>query len=85
MKPTLSKIPFWGPLRGPQKGILDSVGFIWEANQPDYLNPRGQRGKPNFAFLSSRFKMAPSASDLLNKLSDMFNGINDVLTELHIV
>ena len=51
MKPTLSKIPFGGPLRGPQKGIFDSVGFIWEATQPDYLNPGGQREKPHFAFL----------------------------------
>ena len=56
MKPTLSKLLVWGPRSGPPEGILDSVGFIWEANQPDYLNPGGQRGKPNFAFLSSRFK-----------------------------
>ena len=45
MKPTLSKIPFGGPLRGPQKGILLSVVFIWEANQPDYLIPGSQNKK----------------------------------------
>ena len=32
----LSNIPFWGPLRGPQKGVLDSFGFLWAANQPGF-------------------------------------------------
>ena len=41
---------------GDAKSTLLSVGFICEANQPDHLNPGGQRGKPNFAFLCSRFK-----------------------------
>ena len=27
-KPKLSKIPPWGPLRGPQGGVLDSFGFL---------------------------------------------------------
>ena len=32
----LSNIPFWEPLRGPQKGVLDSFGFLWAANQPGF-------------------------------------------------
>ena len=39
-----------------QTGILDSVGFILEANQPNCLNPGGQRGKPDLPNLISRFK-----------------------------
>ena len=27
-EPKLSKIPPWGPLRGPQGGVLDSFGFF---------------------------------------------------------
>ena len=27
-EPKLSKIPTWGPLRGPQGGVLDSFGFF---------------------------------------------------------
>jgi hypothetical protein len=36
----LSKKTIWGAASRTPKGILDSDCFIWEANQPDYLNPR---------------------------------------------
>ena len=29
----LGNIPFWKPLRGPVKGVLDSLGFLSVANQ----------------------------------------------------
>ena len=32
----LSNITFWGPLRDHQKGVLDSFGFLWAANQPGF-------------------------------------------------
>jgi len=35
----LSKKTIWGAASRTPKGILDSDCFIWEANQPDYLNP----------------------------------------------
>ena len=33
----LNNIPLWGPLRGPQKSVLDSCCFLWAANQPGFF------------------------------------------------
>ena len=39
----------WVPPRGPQQGILLSVGFIWEANQPNYKHQVLCRAPSNWA------------------------------------